>query len=140
MVDCEESYGYSRPLMESLCGAPIPPPLNLSGLDTAIPVLEWPLGDTYSDTTAMLQSMGHGHPLVNGFSGYTPAAYEALTKSLQARDASAFPPLLAKGPLIVVVNMAQDGDGSFRAFVGGLKGTQVVKRSDDVVVFLVPRG
>jgi hypothetical protein len=34
-VDCEESYGYSRPLMERLAGAPLPPLVNvgLCGLE-----------------------------------------------------------------------------------------------------------
>lgn len=41
-VDCEESYGYSRPLMERLAGAPIPPLVNvgLSGLRSES--LNWP--------------------------------------------------------------------------------------------------
>lgn len=36
MVDCEESYGYSRELMEELAGFPIPPLLNVGicGLDS----------------------------------------------------------------------------------------------------------
>ena len=41
-VDCRESYGYSRPLMESLAGAPIPPLVNvgLSGMKSD--ALDWP--------------------------------------------------------------------------------------------------
>jgi hypothetical protein len=42
-VDCTESYGYSRALMERLAGAPIPPLVNtgLCGLNSD--TLDWPL-------------------------------------------------------------------------------------------------
>jgi hypothetical protein len=41
MVDCEESYGYSRELMEELAGFPIPPLLNVGicGLDSE--TIDW---------------------------------------------------------------------------------------------------
>lgn len=41
MVDCEESYGYSRELMEELAGLPIPPLLNvgISALDSE--TIDW---------------------------------------------------------------------------------------------------
>jgi len=41
MVDCEESYGYSRPLMEALCGAPIPPLLNVGVCGLHSDLLDW---------------------------------------------------------------------------------------------------
>jgi len=41
MVDCEESYGYSRGLMESLCGAPIPPLLNVGVCGLHSLLLDW---------------------------------------------------------------------------------------------------
>lgn len=41
MVDCEESYGYSRPLLERLAGVPLLPSLNVGicGLDSD--VIDW---------------------------------------------------------------------------------------------------
>ena len=43
MVDCEESYGYSRQLMEQLAGAPIPPLLNVGICGLASELINWEL-------------------------------------------------------------------------------------------------
>jgi hypothetical protein len=40
-VDCEESYGYSRPLMERLAGAPIPPLVNVGLCGLRSESLDW---------------------------------------------------------------------------------------------------
>ncbi len=40
-VDCEESYGYSRPLMERLAGAPIPPLANVGLCGLRSEGLDW---------------------------------------------------------------------------------------------------
>ncbi len=40
-VDCEESYGYSRPLMEKLAGAPIPPLVNVGLCGLRSENLDW---------------------------------------------------------------------------------------------------
>jgi hypothetical protein len=41
-VDCEESYGYSRPLMERLAGATIPPFVNVGLCGLRSESLDWP--------------------------------------------------------------------------------------------------
>ena len=41
-VDCEESYGYSRALMERLAGAPIPPLVNVGLCGLRSESLNWP--------------------------------------------------------------------------------------------------
>jgi len=40
-VDCEESYGYSRPLLERLAGAPIPPLVNVGLCGLRSDALDW---------------------------------------------------------------------------------------------------
>ncbi len=40
-VDCQESYGYSRPLMERLAGAPIPPLVNVGLCGLRSDALDW---------------------------------------------------------------------------------------------------
>jgi hypothetical protein len=40
-VDCTESYGYSRPLMERLAGAPIPPLVNVGLCGLRSEALDW---------------------------------------------------------------------------------------------------
>ncbi|MFM8927856.1 MAG: hypothetical protein ACKOFA_06680 [Rhodoluna sp.] len=41
MVDCEESYGYSRKLMEELAGAPIPALLNVGICGLVSELINW---------------------------------------------------------------------------------------------------
>jgi hypothetical protein len=41
MTDCVQSYGYSRPLMEELAGAPIPPMLNVGICGLRSETLDW---------------------------------------------------------------------------------------------------
>jgi hypothetical protein len=41
-VDCQESYGYSRALMERLAGAPIPPLINVGLCGLRSEALDWP--------------------------------------------------------------------------------------------------
>lgn len=41
MTDCMESYGYSRPLMETLCGATIPPKLNVGICGLGSDSIDW---------------------------------------------------------------------------------------------------
>jgi len=40
-VDCEESYGYTRPLLEELAGAPIPPLVNVGLCGLKSDMLDW---------------------------------------------------------------------------------------------------
>lgn len=41
MVDCEESYGYSRPLLECLAGVPLLPSLNVGICGLASDTIDW---------------------------------------------------------------------------------------------------
>lgn len=41
MVDCEESYGYSRPLLERLAGVPLLPSLNVGICGLASDMIDW---------------------------------------------------------------------------------------------------
>ena len=51
---------------------PAAPIAALATIDDRAPVLELPLGITERDADAMYRSLGHGHPTVNGYSGYVP--------------------------------------------------------------------
>lgn len=53
-VDCEESYGYSRALLEKLAGAPIPPLVNVGLCGLRSESLNWPELEAWS---AELQSL-----------------------------------------------------------------------------------
>ncbi len=41
MIDCVESYGYSHPLMESLCGSPVPELLNVGIIGLQSSAINW---------------------------------------------------------------------------------------------------
>jgi hypothetical protein len=117
---------------------PIPAPVDLSGFDPAIPVLELPMEDLYSDTTAMLRATVHGHPLVNGYSGYLPPQYPALQQGMQDLDAEALSRLRTSGPLLVVINHAHDREGRSRAFVAAAAGAALVRETPDVLIYSLP--
>lgn len=77
-------------------------------------VLELPLGEGELDRRAMFRSMSHRRPLVNGYSGYAPPHYEALTAALREGDRRAIDLLRTAGPLAVVVTARQDPGATFR--------------------------
>ena len=49
-------------------------------------VLELPAGDPYRDVAAMYRSLSHQRPVLNGYSGYVPAAYFQLLNRIGASD------------------------------------------------------
>jgi hypothetical protein len=117
---------------------PIPAAVDLSGFDRAIPVLELPMEDLYSDTTAMLRATVHGHPLVNGYSGYLPPHYPALQQEMQDFNAEALTSLRTSGPLLVVINHSHDREGRSRAFVAAAPGAALVRETPDVLIYSLP--
>jgi hypothetical protein len=117
---------------------PTPSPIDLSGFDRSIPVLELPMEDLYADTRAMLRATAHGHPLVNGYSGYLPPHYEAFQQAMRAFDLDELRGLRAAGPLLVVVNQPRDRDGTSRAFIAAAPGAALVRQTADVSIYLLP--
>lgn len=74
MTDCEESYGYSRPLMEELTGAPIPKLLNVGVCGSSSDCIDWELiehwcaklleteGTSYFLEQALVAMLASTHP------------------------------------------------------------------------------
>ncbi len=118
--------------------APVPPPVDLAGLDATTPVLEVPMPDLYADTAAMLRATAHGHPLVNGYSGYEPESHVALRTAIQTLDPSGVAAIRRRGPLLVIVDPARDPDGRFRAFVSALPDARLLRDTPAGVVFALP--
>jgi hypothetical protein len=117
---------------------PVPATIDLSGFDHSIPVLELPMADLYSDTTAMLRATAHGHPLVNGYSGYLPPHYRPLRQALQDFNAGTLRDLRTSGPLLVVINRVHDREGTSRAFVAAASGAALVRETADVLIYSLP--
>src|SRR5690606_10908337 len=40
-VDCEENYGYTRPLLEKIAGAPVPPRINVGLCGLRSDTIDW---------------------------------------------------------------------------------------------------
>ena len=118
--------------------APIPATVALPGLDSTIPVLEIPMRDLWTDTRAMLRATHHGHPLINGFSGYTPTHYDALSGGIGARDRSVIASLRELGPLVVLVNKDADVEGLDEAFVSGADDAHLMYRTPVGPVYRFP--
>jgi hypothetical protein len=88
---------------------PVPDPRALAGQV----VIELPLGGYY-DIAAQWRAIAGGWKLINGYSGYGPAYYVALTAATMIRDDAAFRPFQRDRDLHVVV---QSADPMLVAFV-----------------------
>ena len=93
---------------------PMPAAPPLVALPDAVPasaaVLELPLGNVGPDIAAVYRSIGHGRPVVNGYSGYEPPHYRVLRAALAERDDSVLTTLTKFAPIAVVI--ARDSDPS----------------------------
>jgi hypothetical protein len=85
-----------------------PAPMQLVSVGKDVPVIEIPTFSLYNDTPAMLRGVGHGHWLVNGFSGFVPSYYPALQAGLLDVDPSVLDAVRGDGPLLVIVNREWD--------------------------------
>ncbi len=72
-------------------------------------LLELPLGEPVFDARYMFYALGHGHPLVNGYSGGAPAPYLLLAEAIQnfsTEPGRARRAVLASGATHVIVHEA----------------------------------
>jgi hypothetical protein len=81
------------------------------------PLVELPLGETYSDVAAMYRQMSHSRPLVNGYSGYFPPHYAALRFGLSLRDHDVLTQLAFMGITDILVDRDPDPGGKWDKFV-----------------------
>ena len=98
----------------------VPRSYDLTAANPAAVVMELPFEDVYSDTAALLRATRHGHPVVNGYSGYFPAHYEPIITGMRRLDDGLLNALRHYAPLIVFVNRQLDADGSVRKFMDGI--------------------
>jgi F5/8 type C domain len=83
---------------------PAAPIAALQGISDRAPVLELPLGITERDIAAEYRSLEHGHPTVNGYSGYEARHYEVLKIGLRLNDGAVIDELARDRDLIVAVD------------------------------------
>jgi hypothetical protein len=80
-------------------------------------VLELPLGELPDDMAAMYRVITHGHPVVNGSSGFEPTHYFTLRMALKEHDPSAFDGLPAGAPVLVVIDKRKDAAHDWERFL-----------------------
>ena len=98
----------------------VPPFVELPGtVPESAAVLELPLGNVGTDIAAVYRSVAHGHPVVNGYSGYEPPHYRVLKPGLGERDDSVLTALTKSAPIVVMI-AREDDPGRWS---GGLCGT-----------------
>ena len=127
--------GYMEPI-------PIVMPPARVALDQAPPdvtVVEIPVDDASVSAGAMYRSIGHGRPVLNGYSGHTPPHYAILGLALRRGDTSVLPSMARYSPLAIVVNPAADRDGGFRKMIEQLPAVTLLNVSAAGPVFLLPR-
>ena len=105
----------------------------------AAAVMELPLGDVFSDIEAVYRSRFHHLPVVNGYSGYEPAAYRILRLALARRDESIWPMLASRGPLLIRINRDADPGGEWIRYVQRTIGVVPAGSSDREQFFVLPR-
>ena len=108
------------------------------GVPDSAAVLELPLGDVGADIAAVYSWSGHGHRVVNGYSGYSPPHYEVLRAGLAERDDSALTALTGFAPIVVVIQPQRDPDGAWAAFAAAHAGAVPLASPDGQLFYLLP--
>jgi hypothetical protein len=72
-----------------------------------------------NEVESMYAAIAQGRPVFNGYSGYTAPQHPALLDMLDARDTRILERIAAVEPIEVVVEWANDPDGSWRGWLDG---------------------
>jgi hypothetical protein len=117
-----------------MLAAPAAPIAALRGIDDRAPVLELPLGILERDVAAVYRSLEHGHPIVNGYSGYDPPHYQVLKVGLNLNDGAVIDELARDGALIVAVDHREQ----FARWASVVGPRQVIADDGDWRLYRVP--
>jgi hypothetical protein len=80
-------------------------------------VIELPLGELFGDLRAMYRATLHGHPTVNGSSGFEPGHYAAVRAAVAEHDPIAFDWLSAPKPVLIVLDRTAADAAEWDRFV-----------------------
>ena len=112
--------------------ATIPPPpkaLQCAGAGRG-PLVEMPLGYSYSDVAALYRQMFHGRPVLNGYSGYMPPHYPALRVGFELGDTNVLTLMAARGDIDVLIDNEVDRRGRIASYVQSHPGAQHICTED----------
>ncbi|HXY40766.1 MAG TPA: hypothetical protein VEQ10_13930 [Vicinamibacteria bacterium] len=110
----------------------------LAAFDAPGGVLELPLRQPPGDMVAVYRSIEHGHPVVNGYSGYEPAYHTVLRLALSRGGGEPLAVLATRGVRHVVVVGGADPGGRWRQLVESLPGVRAVRSSVDQTLYSLP--
>ena len=121
----------------ALPAAAVPAPMmTLPGIRAV--VLELPLGGVFDDIAAVYRSVFHGRPVVNGYSGYDPPAYQILKLALERQDEAVVPVLASYAAVLIRLDMTSSKSASWEDFVRRAGGADVGFGSRERL-FLLPQ-
>ncbi|HTX70235.1 MAG TPA: hypothetical protein VMH50_13975 [Thermoleophilia bacterium] len=115
-----------------------PQPLRLSRPEPVAAVLELPL-DGDRDTCAMFRAMGHGLPIVNGYSGYVPPHYYALQLGLKRKERGVLGALREQGSLLVLLDRSAPRARGLERLLLAEAGARQVGEDGPQQAYLLPR-
>jgi len=118
-----------------------PPPERLAALESlpsGVAIVELPVGESGHDLSAMFRAMYHGHPVVNGYSGFFPRSYLAIGGGLASRDPRMFDAITAWGPVAVVVDKRDDPAGQWGAQLASRPDAKVIAEDASRKIFSLP--
>lgn len=101
-------------------------------------VLELPVG-VEEDTSAMYRGMSHGHPVVNGYSGYLSPHYFALRSGLLRGEPDVLDALRERGPLLVIVDGSASDAEALRKLTQKGAGVRSLGEQQGRSVYLMAR-
>lgn len=126
---------FSDGLVDRIPTAPAPAPLPNEGALHAQLVMSLPIGQLSSDIPSTYRAAVDGWTSVNGYSGYVPLYYVAVTEAAREEDRSIFEPFQRYGPLDVLV---RHDERHLQEVVDEQPGVTVVGRNDMVTQYHLP--
>lgn len=112
-----------------------PPKWSSGGLDDRGAVIELPFGDDRHDLAAMYRGIHHGHPVVNGYSGYFAPTRRALQNWIATGDHKALEQLASLGVTCVAVDTNADSRGQSNHYVASHRGAHRVRVDGAFVLY-----
>lgn len=92
--------------------------------------------DLDRDAAAGFRAVAGGWRSINGYSGYAPGYYEALSALARAEDDALFGPFVERGDVDVLIDTLAPG---VRAFVERQPGARFIGRAGDIRHYRLPR-
>ncbi len=148
-----ETWPRAIPMM------PLPSLIDIHALTPDSAVLELPVGEN-QEFPALYRAMFHRHPLVNGYSGYTPKSYDELRDCLASAPhpltmdnrpgntdnragnpdnrAGCLTPVRRAAPLDVLIDRQNDRGGTWEMFISQLPDAQFRYHTRQFTVFHLP--